>query len=77
MRCCAVFFRRSLWGRTSENWVDLVAFSHFEVEIMNTGLGLGALIAVLCSWSINHSILWAILHAFFGWFYVIYFAICN
>ncbi len=36
------------------------------------GVGLGTIIAVVISWSRNKSILWAILHGIFGWFYVIY-----
>ena len=42
---------------------------------MNTGIGLGSLLAVVLSWSANHSIGWAIVHAFFGWLYVIYYAL--
>lgn len=41
------------------------------------GLGLGAVIAVIASWSRNQSILWAIIHAFFGWFYVIYYVLTR
>lgn len=44
---------------------------------MEYGIGLGAVIAVVASWSINHSILWAILHGILSWFYVIYFAIFH
>jgi hypothetical protein len=29
---------------------------------------------VAISWSLNKSIIWAIVHGFFGWFYVIYHA---
>lgn len=39
------------------------------------GLGMGGALAMILSYSINKSILWAILHGVFGWFYVIYFAI--
>lgn len=39
------------------------------------GITLGTLIAVLVSWSANHSILWAIIHGFLGWIYVIYYLI--
>ena len=38
------------------------------------GIGLGSAIAVAISWSLNQSIIWAIIHGFFGWFYVIYHA---
>lgn len=37
-----------------------------------TGIGLGSAIAVAISWSLNQSVVWAIIHGFFGWFYVIY-----
>ncbi|MEJ0083769.1 MAG: hypothetical protein WDM78_23105 [Puia sp.] len=36
------------------------------------GIGLGTIIAVVVSWSRNKSILWAIIHGFLGWIYVIY-----
>lgn len=36
------------------------------------GVGLGTIIAVVISWSRNHSILWAIIHGILGWLYVIY-----
>ncbi len=42
--------------------------------VIKNGVGLGAVIAVVASWSRNASILWAILHGLFSWFYVIYFA---
>jgi hypothetical protein len=51
------------------------------IDIQNSvghqGIGLGAAIAVAISWSRNQSILWAILHGIFGWFYVIYFALTR
>ncbi len=39
------------------------------------GFGLGVVIAVALSWGANHSILWAIVHGFLSWFYVIYYVI--
>jgi len=36
------------------------------------GVGLGSIIAVVVSWNRNESILWAIIHGFLGWLYVIY-----
>jgi hypothetical protein len=41
------------------------------------GVELGAVIAVVCSWTRNRPILWAILHGIFSWFYVIYFAMTR
>ncbi|HVI39161.1 MAG TPA: hypothetical protein VM577_00745 [Anaerovoracaceae bacterium] len=34
------------------------------------GFGLGGVLGAVCSWMVNHSIGWAILHLFAGWFYV-------
>lgn len=34
---------------------------------------IGAIFAVILSWSMNKSVLWAILHFIFGWLYVVYF----
>ena len=45
--------------------------------VTQTGIGLGSVIAVVCSWQRNRSILWAILAAIFSWFYVIYFAMTR
>lgn len=38
------------------------------------GIGLGTAIAVAISWSVNQSIIWAVVHGFLGWFYVIWHA---
>ncbi len=40
----------------------------------DSGVELGAVIAVVCSWQRNRSILWAILAGILSWIYVIYFA---
>lgn len=45
--------------------------------IAQSGIGLGAVIAVVCSWQRNRSILWAILAGFLSWLYVIYFALTR
>ncbi len=44
---------------------------------MKTGLGLGSVIAVNCSWEHNKSILRAILAGLLSWFYVIHFALSR
>lgn len=44
---------------------------------IGSGIGLGSLLAVLASWHRNHSILWAIFHAFLGWLYVIYYVLTK
>ncbi len=45
--------------------------------VAQSGLGLGSVIAVVCSWQRNRSILWAILAGILSWFYVIYFAVTR
>ena len=33
---------------------------------------IGAVLAALLSWNMHGSFVWALIHAFFSWFYVIY-----
>lgn len=49
---------------------------YYGLNIGNA-LATGNALAIAISWSINKSILWAILHGIFGWFYVIYYAIIR
>jgi hypothetical protein len=48
-----------------------------QTESVTYGVGLGSVIAVVCSWQRNRSILWAILAGIFSWFYVVYFAVTR
>jgi hypothetical protein len=48
-----------------------------SVIVTQTGIGLGSVIAVVCSWDRNRSILWAMLAGILSWFYVIYFALTR
>jgi len=41
------------------------------------GVSMGCALAMILSWSANHSIIWAIIHGVFSWVYVIYFAIMK
>jgi hypothetical protein len=56
---------------------DQTVFVHGSARstAAKAGIGFGSALAITISWSANHSILWAILHGFFSWFYVIYYAI--
>ena len=47
------------------------------LSVVRDGVGLGSVIAVVCSWQRNRSILWAVLAGILSWFYVIYFAIIR
>lgn len=44
---------------------------------VSTGIGFGSALAIAISWSLYKSILWAIVHGFFSWFYVIYYAVTR
>lgn len=39
------------------------------------GLTTGTALAMIISWSLHHSILWALIHGIFSWLYVIYYAL--
>jgi len=41
------------------------------------GTSMGSALAIAISWSVHQSILWAMLHGLFGWFYVIYYALTR
>jgi len=43
-------------------------------DAAKAGISLGSAIAVAISWSLNKSIIWAIVHGVFSWFYVVYYA---
>jgi hypothetical protein len=45
--------------------------------VAETGIGLGSVIAVVCSWQRNRSILWAVLAGILTWLYVLYFALTR
>ncbi len=39
------------------------------------GLSSGSALAMVISFTINKSVIWAIIHGFFSWFYVLYYAL--
>ena len=51
--------------------------SHIVVtrEVARQGIGFGSALAIAMSWTANRSVLWAILHGVFSWFYVLYYAL--
>ena len=46
-------------------------------QVVTIGATLGSVLAIVCSWQRNRSILWAILASIFSWLYVIYFALTR
>ncbi len=48
-----------------------------RVEIARTGISFGSALAIAISWSVNKSVLWAIVHGLFSWLYVVYYLIVR
>ena len=40
-----------------------------------SGIGFGSALAITISWSLWHSVMWAIVHGIFGWLYVLYYLV--
>ncbi|MGB5076800.1 MAG: hypothetical protein WBO17_04910 [Sphingorhabdus sp.] len=40
---------------------------------VKSGIGFGSALAMVISYTAHKSVLWAIIHGIFSWFYVIYF----
>lgn len=57
--------------------MELLLAATDPTVIVQSGVGLGSVIAVVCSWERNRSILLAIIAGIFTWFYVIYFALTR
>ena len=64
-----LFFSLASYSQQNDNFITN--------ESLKNGIEIGSVIAIVISWSRNKSILYAILHAFFGWAYVIYFIIVR
>jgi len=45
--------------------------------IAATGISFGSALAITISWSLWHSVLWAIIHGILSWFYVIYYVVTR
>jgi hypothetical protein len=46
-------------------------------ETIRTGITFGSALAIVISWSLNKSVLWAIIHGIFSWLYVIYYILVR
>jgi hypothetical protein len=48
-----------------------------SVEVAKTGITFGTALAIAISWSVNHSLFWAIVHGILSWVYVVYYAVTR
>jgi hypothetical protein len=44
-------------------------------EAARSGISFGCALAIAISWSVNKSILWAIIHGLMSWVYVVYYVL--
>ncbi|HVT38595.1 MAG TPA: hypothetical protein VHE78_06115 [Gemmatimonadaceae bacterium] len=49
----------------------------YRAEATRAGISFGSALAIAISWSVHHSILWAIIQGFCSWLYVIYYAVTR
>lgn len=49
----------------------------YRREVIRNGIGFGSALAIAISWSINKSVLWAIVHGVLSWIYVVYYVITR
>ena len=48
-----------------------------RAEFTRAGISFGSALSIVISWSVNHSVLWAIVHGIFSWFYVVYYVLVR
>ena len=48
-----------------------------SMQVARAGVSFGSALAIAISWSVHHSILWAIVHGFLSWLYVVYYALTR
>jgi hypothetical protein len=50
---------------------------HRTVQVAKAGVSFGSALAIAISWSVHHSIIWAIIHGFLSWIYVVWYALTR
>jgi hypothetical protein len=70
-----------VWGRTAEDrnreQAARAARSGFGGESVRYGVTMGCALAMVISYTRNESVLWAIVHGFLSWVYVIFHVIFH
>jgi hypothetical protein len=67
-------------GEVREGRPEMRGEGSTRVRVTNVakkGIGFGSALAIAISWSQHQSILWAIIHGIFSWFYVIWYALTR
>lgn len=50
-----------------------IVFGSVFGEALKTGVSFGSVLAIVISYTANHSVLWAIIHGILSWLYVFYY----
>ncbi|QTD57947.1 hypothetical protein [Parasphingorhabdus cellanae] len=51
--------------------------TYVRKEIVSKGVGFGSALAIAISFTTHNSIIWAIIHGFLSWLYVIYYVLTR
>ncbi len=60
-----------------KRWVPVIVLDIIDLLVKKSKFTIGGIVAIVLSWVVNHSVFWAILHFFCGWFYVIYWVLTK
>lgn len=44
-------------------------------DVIKSGITMGSALAMIISWSLYQSVIWAVIHGLFSWVYVLYYLI--
>ena len=55
----------------------MIAIRRYTDTAVRAGISFGSALAIAISWSVNKSIIWAIIHGFLSWFYVAWYALTR
>jgi hypothetical protein len=50
---------------------------HRTYKAAKAGVSFGSALAIAISWSVHHSIIWAIIHGFLSWIYVVWYSVTR
>lgn len=64
-------------GQVYEGEPPVVRERVFVKQVVKSGASFGSALAMVISWSVNKSLLWAIIHGILSWIYVIYYALTR
>lgn len=64
-------------GPVSEGDPPRQTYASGSLGVAKAGVSFGCALAITISWSVHHSILWAIVQGFFSWAYVVYYAVTR